>query len=50
MEMGGIYRDPTGQGGIITLIEKGDDGLSGWWSSGRNSFKLRLKQVIKNYG
>lgn len=49
MEMGGIYRDPTGQGGIVTLIEQENDGLSGWWSSGVSSFKLRLKQVIKNY-
>ena len=50
MEMGGIYRDPAGNGGIITLIEQGNSKLSSWWNSNVDTFRTSLDSVIENYG
>ena len=49
MEMGGIYRDPTGVGGIPTLIENGNSGIASWWNSGRDKFAASLEDIIKKY-
>ena len=49
MEMGGIYRDPTGVGGIPTLIENGNSGIASWWNSGKEKFSSSLDDIIKKY-
>ncbi len=49
MEMGGIYRDPTGTGGIPTLIEDGNSGIAAWWQSGKERFAQCLKDILQKY-